>query len=629
MQVSRPAHLPVHVGVSPEASNQTPSVKPKGRGPGPYLAKSGSVYIFQIKMPKTSGGTRAIPPLRLSLGACSHRRARLLADLLAAKARLMFDEMRHGRGMQDDDDSEMRALETVIEMKGELKAYLRMIDRSDAPIPVEEMQKAAGIRDLVNLNRELELQARGEPFNELVVGHAEMLKQSAIAKLSASSALSDPAPPLTPGAPQSAAHVSVISQADMVDRQTAADVPWHERDMPRDADGKLIPAFELDRRTVRRPKSIQPKLSDVIPTYIAARRIAGGANIARDLSTAESRLALFIELIGDHPVDTYLPADLQAFVNYMQYWPADNNKRDPDLTPWEVIENNKDLHLKPLAEKTLQEGYLAVIKAAIRSSITAGGFRDPFAGVEIKIPKTAASPRKATPIGTSKMNTLFRTGVESGLMEDIMLPLLGHLTSRRLGLLIHLRGNDIREQFPEVWVGQVTRLSQINGVWTTVPVKTQDSERYFVLHDFLYEIGFIEWATRQGSNFLFPNIMKLADPSKSGSSYMQRLFTKAGIKPKKGENSTGRREVFHSLRSGNIQDMRESGVDARERRVQAGHSAGSDEHDLYGFDVATEKEARKLKTLPLDPEIDYSIFRGLDFDAIAKRKRVAGPPKRK
>lgn len=135
MQVSRPVHLPVHVGVSPEPSNQTPSARPKGRGRGPYLAKSGSVYIFQIKMPKTSGGTRAIPPLRLSLGACSHRRARLMADLLAARARLMFDEMRHGRGMQDDDDSEMRALEAVIEMKGELKAYLRMIDRSDTPIP--------------------------------------------------------------------------------------------------------------------------------------------------------------------------------------------------------------------------------------------------------------------------------------------------------------------------------------------------------------------------------------------------------------------------------------------------------------------------------------------------------------
>lgn len=103
----------------------------------------------------------------------------------------MFDEMRHGRGMQDDDDSETRALETVIEMKGELKAYLRMIDRSDAPIPIAELRKTAGIRDLVSLNRELELQARGEPFNELLVGHADMLKQSALAKLSASSALSE------------------------------------------------------------------------------------------------------------------------------------------------------------------------------------------------------------------------------------------------------------------------------------------------------------------------------------------------------------------------------------------------------------------------------------------------------
>ncbi|UIK05389.1 hypothetical protein [Neorhizobium galegae] len=633
MRVSRPVHLPVNVGVSPESPNQasrsTRKKMGQGKGPGSYLAKSGSVYIFQIKMPKASGGTRDIPPLRLSLGACSHRRARLLADLLAAKARLMFDSMRFGRGMQEDDpaDSEMQALEKIIEMKGELKAYLRMIEGPEAPIAAEELQKTAGIRDLVNLSRELEKQARGEPFNELIIGHAEMLKQSAIAKLSNSSALMDPKPNvavnLTP------APLVKTSQPDVHQALVAEPPAWSGPDRPRDAEGKLIPAFELDRRSVKRPQSSQLRLSDVIPTYLATRRLSGGANIERDLATAESRLALFVELIGDHCVDTYVAADLQAFINHMQYWPGDNNQRDPNLSPWQVIEDNKDLHLKPLAEKTLKEGYLAVVKAAVRSSITGGGFTDPFAGARLTFPKTAASPRKATPIGTSKMNALFREGVESGLMEDIMLPLLGHLTSRRLGLLIHLRGTHIREQFPDVWVGQVTRLSNVNGSWTTVPVKTQDSERYFVLHGFLNEIGFIDWATRQGSNFLFPNIMKLVDPSKSGSSYMQRLFKRAGIKGKSGEESFGRREVFHSLRSGNIQDMRDSGVDPRDRRVQAGHSTGSDEHDLYGFDVATEKEARKLKILPLDPEIDYSIFRGLDFDEIAKNGRVAGPPKRK
>lgn len=45
-------------------------------------------------------------------------------------------------------------------------------------------------------------------------------------------------------------------------------------------------------------------------------------------------------------------------------------------------------------------------------------------------------------------------------------------------------------------------------------MKTEDSERYFVLHDFLKEIGFIDWATRQGSDLLFPNIMKLKDPAR-------------------------------------------------------------------------------------------------------------------
>lgn len=119
--------------------------------------------------------------------------------------------------------------------------------------------------------------------------------------------------------------------------------------------------------------------------------------------------------VGNKLITRHSSPVLQAFVNYMQYWPGDNNQRDPDMTPWEVIKNNKDLHLKPLAEKTLKEGYLAVIKAAIRSDITAGGFTDPFGGATIRIPKTAASPVKATPIGAAKINTLSKPASRRGL----------------------------------------------------------------------------------------------------------------------------------------------------------------------------------------------------------------------
>lgn len=76
MQVSRPVRLSVQVGISPETSHQDePAALQRVRGPGAYLAKTGSVYIFQIKLSKTSGGTCSIPPLRLRLGACSHGRA--------------------------------------------------------------------------------------------------------------------------------------------------------------------------------------------------------------------------------------------------------------------------------------------------------------------------------------------------------------------------------------------------------------------------------------------------------------------------------------------------------------------------------------------------------------------------
>ena len=143
-----------------------------------------------------------------------------------------------------------------------------------------------------------------------------------------------------------------------------------------------------------------------------------------------------------------------------------------------------------------------------------------------------------------------------------------------------------------------------------------------MLHQFLSELGFVEWTVRQKDRSLFPNLMRLADPSKSASSYMNRLFERAGIKPKKknGEDSEAHgREVFHSLRGGNIEDMREAKIEGCDRHVQSGHQIGSDEHDNYGFMNLGERQAREIVELPLDPGIDFSVFRELDFDRIARK----------
>lgn len=61
-----------------------------------------------------------------------------------------------------------------------------------------------------------------------------------------------------------------------------------------------------------------------------------------------------------------------------------------------------------------------------------------------------------------------------------MLPLLGNLTGRKLGLLVHLTGTDIRLKRPGVWVAQTSGIVLTEqGVWKRVPIKTDQSTTFF------------------------------------------------------------------------------------------------------------------------------------------------------
>lgn len=68
--------------------------------------------------------------------------------------------------------------------------------------------------------------------------------------------------------------------------------------------------------------------------------------------------------------------------------------------------------------------------------------------------------------------------------------------------------------------------------------------------------------------------------------------------------------------------MPDDNVDERIRRLQFGHTVGGDEHESCGQRAISEKGARQLPLLPLNPEVDFTMFWGLDFDAMAKRRRT-------
>jgi integrase len=636
--VSRGVSSRVSRGVSlEEARNGRASEARKGaRGAGPYLVRSGSVYLFQIRVPQALGGGRGTRPLRVSLGPCSQREARHLAALLAAQARLRFERMLMDKGRKDGDGedhagvhddvgADLRALLKVAGMGGELRLAADIASQAVPPMSAQEQARAQAWRGLVGIGREV---AKGAEGNPIITDNAGVLSSQYADRLmatvsplarhepgaaapvpssgrTAASTLQAPPAPVQPPVP---AVPSPAVSRTQTDHETGQD-PFEDDDD--DAAG-----YDLDRRHVRRRASRKPTFSRMAERYLAAYSTKAGEG-NKDVRIARARCELFVEVIGDHPVDTYNGTDLQAWVNFLKYWPGDNNQRNPEWTAREIIEDNQDLHLAPVAYKTLVDAYINTVKRVIRWEMTKLEFSDPFAGVRLFYPATAAPPKPAQPLSAEKISAIFREGVAGGMLDEAMLPLLGQLTGRRLGLLVHLTGNDLREKYPGVWVAQTEGIVLLEGAWTRVPYKTQASTTFFVLHEFLHEIGFVEWAMSKGDGFLFPQLMGLHDPSKSASQYMRRLFERVGIESGKGE-------VFHSLRGGQIEDMRDAKVNGRDSRLQAGHAVGDDEHSQYGFMSLTEKRARELARLPLNPEIDYSPYRGLDFATLYQAKRTYG-----
>lgn len=577
--------------------------------PGPYLVRSGATYLFQIKVPKEIKYGSA--PIRMSLGSRSHDEARLAAGKLAEQARLLFHDAKRDllRATGPGEPSTPGSFtgpspdDVISEIRASLKSYLDSIVTADGPPPSIELPAAENDHDLSAVKGDFIKQIAREAMEELIEEFSDLIRFKVKAKLGGS----------LPG--------NVSLQMPVADSQPQATVASPAQSMPvpyrvhgwARASRSSVPAFHLDRRRVPRKPSEKPKFSVLAAEYVALRQSALG-KIDSNIKSARMRLKLFTELIGDHPVDTYNGTDLQAYVELLQYWPGESHKRAENAPPLSIIERNRDLHLKPVAYKTLKEGYVAVVRSAMRSGLTKYEFYDPFVGAPIRYPSTAAPCVPYEPLSAELISKIFRLGVETGQMHCAMLPLLGHLTGRRLGLLVHLRGNDFRRKFDDVWVAQTSGIVRIGKSWKRIPVKNDASLNFFVLHGFLREIGFVDWAARRKDDYIFPQLMSLKDPSKGASAHMQRLFKKAGV--------ASRKEVFHSLRGGNIEQMRLAKLEPRTIRMQAGHQLGINEHELYGFRSITESNAVEIATLGLDPKIDYSMFHGLNFQRLALCKQI-------
>lgn len=277
MAVSRKVSLDVSSGCSDNDTFLPPTRSPAYARPGRYLVRSGSVYIFQMRMPQDIVGPR-IRILRIGLGPLTAREARVKAEELAVHARNWFDQRRKADMTKDSqfeagalslEEDECNALIALGEVKGYLKAMHTVLTNSPDPVTPPHQEAAfAGLRGLVELNREL---AKGANASVLIADNAEFLKERSIARIDLSLKMQrevEGSPSGSQPVAVAAMPVKTISPPPVLNNaglNARAQIPSSNRKLQsfqvpihRDAAGKIIPAFRLDRRTVERQPSGLP-----------------------------------------------------------------------------------------------------------------------------------------------------------------------------------------------------------------------------------------------------------------------------------------------------------------------------------------------------------------------------------
>ncbi|MCB8821914.1 site-specific integrase [Microvirga rosea] len=576
-----------------------------------HLTRTPAGLVFQIRIPKALDPSLSYAPIRVTLGQIRIREARRLAAQLAGAAHLAFGHLQRnaaegGMAVMTDQENVGRAvrdhLTALLPVLRGLDGVGRLADGS-APASsaaIAGRMAETGLNGLIGIAAD-----RISGASALVAAEAPVLDRYYLRLVTDEGATRAHLglPPLAPTAPASPAPARHDELASMI------------RDLM--ASQAALQAQVAGMASQQQARG--PLFSEASRAYQDNLRSAHGEGYD-ELSYLSHRTQVFLALMEDKPVGLYTQADLQAFINQAAYIPANASKDDDyDLARIrEIIEGNKKLARKPLSRSTLKTNYVGKIKTIIRAGCRQAQIPFQLDDIRLIYPKISPPKRQRTAPDYELLNRIFAKGVASGELTKAMLPLTGFVTGRRIGLLSFLRGENIK-RYHGVWIAIPPNVITVDGSYQIVPYKTEESLSSFVLHNFLDEIGFIDWA-RQREGFIFPSLHEgVVDPADTAQKRMGRLFRAAGA-------SAHLLETFHSLRAAKINFDRDLKIDPRTTRLQVGHEL-LDVHEEYGGSLR-RSELHEIATAPLPKEIDFTVFRGLDFDAMASNRPTRGRPKR-
>ncbi len=419
-----------HIPLSPDVVHNvvhggTAVAKPRTgrprRAPS-YLVHRLSTYFFQIRPPRElAPGSGPCAPIRVRLGVLPKREAQRRAAWLGTLAQAGFGEWRRhleGYAYSEFPHSDVgfpkgdNPEEFLANMMTFLKGAAAKLE-NPAPTPVfspAAMRDLAAIQEAVLVEQEVK---KGDAGHPTVTAHADLLRKDIWDRWRAGEGLPPLREPLTD---------AIGRLAEVADRQLALlqQATMHQpvtihRPVSDLVDRPIVQARRDPPAALpEQPEALtgtSPLFSQIEDQYISIRE-NGGAS-AGTISTARWRTHVFKTLAGDRPIDQYMPIDLQNYVNELQYLPLQFSRKGDQTEELlamgihAAIARNKTEHCyEPIALKTMQDGYVQIVRAISRVMVARSRLRS--ACISVNFSTTASIRwRKRGPVRYAYITSVF------------------------------------------------------------------------------------------------------------------------------------------------------------------------------------------------------------------------------
>ncbi len=197
-----------------------------------------------------------------------------------------------------------------------------------------------------------------------------------------------------------------------------------------------------------------PLLSEVMGEFLTAKKTQLPEG-SREIAYFEHRIRTFLEIVGDKRIAEYTEGDLTYFAGELRFLP-ERHTVDPrwkGKTLVAALQENRSRapgsRARSLSFTTIKIGYVGKIKTCIRWLCANYRVQYPFDYGHTLIPKDARSSTIRFSLDSSHLNKLFAActkDADEKRPEDVWIPLLAYFTGARLGELVGLQPQNIRQR---------------------------------------------------------------------------------------------------------------------------------------------------------------------------------------